>query len=146
MRTGPVIDGVHWALVWGLDRWFTGYNGPSVWGLDQSFLGPSLWRPDQWFPKMNTTPQELLAWLAGSGTMVWGCHMGKVPGQRWPVSVAITCRLHTCPMPFVTPSLNRSLVPGFRYSGCLIKRKRTTAFSPVRSSSWGMEEAQGLGK
>lgn len=38
-------------------------------------------------------------------------------------------------MPLVTPSLKSNLAPSRRYSGCLMKRKRTTARSPVRSSS-----------
>lgn len=42
----------------------------------------------------------------------------------------------TCPIPLVTPSRNNSLAPIFKYSGCLMNLKRTTAFSPVRNLSW----------
>lgn len=45
------------------------------------------------------------------------------------------CSLVTWPIPLVTPSLKSTLAPTFRYSGCLMNLKRTTAFSPVLSSS-----------
>lgn len=50
------------------------------------------------------------------------------------------CSLVTWPIPLVTPSLKSTLAPTFRYSGCLMNLKRTTAFSPVLSSSCRKEE------
>lgn len=48
---------------------------------------------------------------------------------------AMGCNLVTWPMPLDRPSLKSTLAPTFRYSGCLMNLKRTTAFSPVLSSS-----------
>lgn len=45
-------------------------------------------------------------------------------------------------MPLVTPSLKSNLAPSRRYSGCLMKRNRTTARSPVRSSSCKTQRQQ----
>lgn len=57
------------------------------------------------------------------------------PTLAWASPAAMACTSVTWPMPLVTPSRNSSLAPTFRYSGCFRKRKRTTAFSPVRSLS-----------
>lgn len=47
----------------------------------------------------------------------------------------IGCNMVTWPIPLVKPSLKSTLAPTFRYSGCLMNLKSTTAFSPVLSSS-----------
>lgn len=56
---------------------------------------------------------------------------------------AMGCSLVTWPMPLDRPSLKSTLAPTFRYSGCLMNLKRTTAFSPVLSSSC---ETEGIKK
>ena len=70
-----------------------------------------------------------LCWMAA----ILGLHpWGEVPGVWGKIFVML-------PTAFVRPSRNTILVPGRRYSGFLMKRKRQEALSPVRRCSLFME-------
>ena len=80
------------------------------------------------------------------GTAEELCPLGvQKPMLAWASPAAMACTSVTWPMPLVTPSRNSSLAPTFRYSGCFRKRKRTTAFSPVRSLSCSRYTVTGPG-
>lgn len=103
-------------------------------------------------PINTQSRQQRAAWpevtLYIVGTAMELCLPGGVqkPMLAWASPAAMACTSVTWPMPLVTPSRNSSLAPTFRYSGCFRKRKRTTAFSPVRSLSCSRYAVTGPGQ